>query len=190
MNSNNFCYSNETPQKRQINAEAEDRYFSFYELKNQIDSCSGFNEKIIFITKEIFHYRQADIIYQNSKLPPYDVQCQQFIEQLHTLRVLQAEYEKEQEEIRSKTKSLNSDSQKIKINGPLNILTNAYKQMMNSIKIAGNPYLPYKIKDIAQFICNNFVDENGNPLSITTVQTYLSPSRNDKDPNNDRAVHL
>jgi cobalamin biosynthesis Co2+ chelatase CbiK len=190
MNSKKICEPNSKLQKRQINAEADERYFSFYELKNQMDSIKGFNEKIIFITKEIFHYRQADIISQNNKLPPYDEQCQQLIEQLHTLRALQAEYEKEQQEIKSKSKNLNDNSKKIKINGPLNILTNAYKQMMNSIKIAGTPYLPYKIKDIALFICNNFVDENGNPLSITTVQTYLSPSRNDKDPNNDRAVHL
>ena len=32
------------------------------------------------------------------------------------------------------------------------------------------------------------VDEEGQPLSMSTVQTYLSPNRTDKDPNSDVSV--
>ncbi|WP_260255224.1 hypothetical protein [Epilithonimonas hominis] len=43
---------------------------------------------------------------------------------------------------------------------------------------------------MATFIHKNFVDENGNPLSMETLQTYLSPRRNDKDPNSDLQVNF
>ena len=39
-------------------------------------------------------------------------------------------------------------------------------------------------------ICDNFVDEFSEPLSKATVQTYLSPNRIDKDPNNDDKIKL
>lgn len=146
---------------------------------------TGFSEKIMYLTEEIFEYRQADIIYVNNKLQPYDIQCSQLIEKLQTMRKMKTDFEKEQLE-----KASTLPSVKIKLNGPINIITNAFKQMMNNIKPNGSPYIPYKIKDVAIFICENFTDENGQPLSLSTVLTYLSPNRTDKDPNNDAAVKL
>ena len=171
--------------KRLINAEAEDRYFSFHEVKAHTQMLTGFSEKIMYLTEEIFEYRQADIIYVNNKLQPYDIQCSQLIEKLQTMRKMKTDFEKEQLE-----KASTLPSVKIKLNGPINIITNAFKQMMNNIKPNGSPYIPYKIKDVAIFICENFTDENGQPLSLSTVLTYLSPNRTDKDPNNDAAVKL
>ena len=172
--------------KRLINAEAEDRYFSFHEVKAHTETLNCFSEKIIYLTEEIFEYKQADIISVNNKLQPYDIQCSQLIEKLQTMRKMKTEFEKEQQ---GKTIST-TPSVKIKLNGPINIITHAFKQMMNNIKPNGNPYISYKIKDVALFICENFTDENGQPLSLSTVLTYLSPNRTDKDPNNDAAVKL
>lgn len=172
--------------KRLINAEAEDRYFSFHEVKTHTEMLTGFSEKIIYLTEEIFEYKQADIISVNNKLQPYDIQCSQLIEKLQTMRKMKTDFEKEQQE---KTTG-STPSVKIKLNGPINIITNAFKQMMNNIKPNGSPYISYKIKDVATFICENFTDENGQPLSQSTVLTYLSPNRTDKDPNNDAVVKL
>ena len=60
--------------------------------------------------------------------------------------------------------------------------------MMFNVKPNGKPYIQYKIKDVAQFICDNFTDENGQALSNATIQTYLSPNRTDKDPNTDSTI--
>jgi hypothetical protein len=178
-------YKPKTP-KRLINAEAEDRYFSFHEVKVHTETLTSFSEKIIYLTEEIFEYKQADIISLNNKLQPYDIQCSQLIEKLQTMRKMKTDFEKEQQD-----KTINTTSSvKIKLNGPINIITNAFKQMMNNIKPNGSPYISYKIKDVATFICENFTDENGQPLSLSTVLTYLSPNRTDKDPNNDAAVKL
>ena len=176
--------------KRLINAEAEDRHFSFHEVKDHIEKINDFNEKLIYLTEEIFEYKQAEIISKNSKLMDYDYQCSQLIEKLQTIRKMKSEFEKEKELEVINSSSDTAQHLKLQINGPINILTNAFKQMMVNVKPNGTPYIQYKIKDVAQFVCDNFVDENGQPISQATIQTYLSPNRTDKDPNSDMKVRF
>lgn len=176
--------------KRQINADTDDRYFSFYETKSYINSLENFNDKIVYLMDEIFEYNQADIVSLNNKLQPYDKQCNQLIEQLQIMRKVKNDFEKENQEKQAAENISNIPFQKIKLNGPTNIITNAFKQMMVDVKPSGKPYIQGKIKDISQFICDVFVDEKGEPLSQATIQTYLSPNRTDKDPNNDIKVRF
>jgi hypothetical protein len=181
--------SKSTP-KRLINADAEDRYFSFHEVKEHVEKINDFNEKLIYLTEEIFEYKQAEIISKNGKLLDYDIQCNQLIEKLQTIRKMKTDFEKEKEQNENNPGPTINPKIPIQINGPINILTNAFKQMMVNINPNGKPYIQYKIKDIAQFICENFIDENGKPISQATIQTYLSPNRTDKDPNNDMKVRF
>lgn len=176
--------------KRQINADTDDRYFSFFEAKSHINSLDNFNDKIIYLMDEIFEYNQADIVSLNNKLQLYDKQCNQLIEQLQIMRKVKTDFEKENQEKTNAATSSNITFQKIKLNGPTNIITNAFKQMMVDVKPNGKPYIQGKIKDISQIICFVFEDEKGEPLSQATVQTYLSPNRTDKDPNNDIKVRF
>ena len=176
--------------KRQINADTDDRYFSFFEVKNHINSLDNFNDKIIYLMDEIFEYNQADIVSLNNKLQPYDKQCNQLIEQLQIMRKVKNDFEKENQEKKATDNSSNIPFQKIRLNGPTNIITNAFKQMMVDVKPNGKPYIQGKIKDVSQIICLIFEDEKGEPLSQATVQTYLSPNRTDKDPNNDIKVRF
>ena len=176
--------------KRLINADADDRHFSFFEVKNHIETLENFNEKIIYLTEEIFEYKQADIISVNNKLQAYDEQCNQLIEKLQTIRRMKTDFEKEKAQNVINPGTTENPKFKLQLNGPINIVTNAFKQMMVNIKPNGKPYIQYKIKDVAQFICDNFVDENGQPLSQATIQTYLSPNRTDKDPNSDSVVRF
>ena len=181
--------SKSTP-KRLINAEAEDRYFSFHEVKEHVEKINDFNEKLIYLTEEIFEYKQADIISVNNKLQAYDEQCNQLIEKLQTIRRMKTDFEKEKAQNENNPGPTENPKIKLQLNGPINIVTNAFKQMMVNIKPNGKPYIQYKIKDVAQFICDNFVDENGQPISQATIQTYLSPNRTDKDPNSDSVVRF
>ena len=181
--------SKSTP-KRLINAEAEDRYFSFHEVKEHVEKINDFNEKLIYLTEEVFEYKQADIISINNKLQAYDEQCNQLIEKLQTIRRMKTDFEKEKAQNQNNPGTTENPKIKLQLNGPINILTNAFKQMMVNINPNGKPYIQYKIKDIAQFICENFIDENGKPISQATIQTYLSPNRTDKDPNSDMKVRF
>ena len=174
------------PNTKYINAQTEERYFSFKETKNKVNEMKTDAEKILYLTKERFEYKGSYIEMINSKLPAYDEECQKYIDEIQTLSKLKKELEEQEKNSKVNTKSID----KIKLYGPLNILTNAFKQMMTDIKPSGLPYIQNRIKDIAIFICENFEDENGNSISKDTVQTYLSPNRNDKDPNSDNSVKL
>ena len=180
---------NKTP-KRFINAESEDRYFSFYEVKKHVNSLYDYSEKVIYLTDEICEYREADILFTNTKLLDYKKQCKTLLRRIREDKELKSQLVREQEEEYCKTNATSKQGLKIQINGPINIITHAFKQMMVNVKPNGTPYIQYKIKDVAQFICDNFVDENGQPLSNATIQTYLSPNRTDKDPNNDIKVRF
>lgn len=181
--------SKSTP-KRLINAEAEDRYFSFHEVKEHVEKIDNFNDKLIYLMEEIFEYKQAEIISKNSKLMDYDFQCNQLSEKLQTIRRMKTDFEKEKAQNENNPGPTENQKIKLQLNGPINIVTNAFKQMMVNIKPNGKPYIQYKIKDVAQFICDNFVDEHGQPISQATIQTYLSPNRTDKDPNSDSVVRF
>lgn len=174
------------PAKKFINAESEDRYFSFHELKKTLTTLPGDAERIIMLTREKFEYQQANIEFLNINTLEFDKQCDKEIEQIMTMKKLQEEVAKQF----SLISTGKTNSEKIVLNGPQNILTNAFKQMMTSVKPNGKPYIQKRIKDVATFIHENFVDENGNPLSLETLQTYLSPGRNDKDPNSDLQVNF
>jgi len=79
-----------------VNAECEERYFSFKETKNKVDDMQDYTEKIMFLTKEKFDYEQASIDFINPKLPDYSVQCQKEIDQIQHLNRLTNELSIEQ----------------------------------------------------------------------------------------------
>jgi len=169
-----------------INALSDDRHFSFIETKQSVEKMQSENAKILFLTSEILEYQEADIIMHNKKLCDYDISCKKLIKKIRTLSQLENEL---QVKISGPSRQ-DMTKEKIRLNGPQNILTNAIKQMMFELKPSGHPYLQGKISDMATFICNSFEDENGNSLSFETIRTYLSPTRNDKDPNYDNQVKL
>lgn len=71
--------------KKYINAENEDRYFSFYELKKQLDITPCDKQKILLLTKEKHDYKQSNIEFINLKIPLFDKQCSKEIEQIYEL---------------------------------------------------------------------------------------------------------
>ena len=176
--------------KRLINAESEDRYFSFSEVKKHIATLNNYSDKILYLSEEICEYKQSEVYFINHKLLDYRKQCKALLKQIQSEKLLKCQLEKEQADEKNKIALEKKPTFKIRLNGPINILTDAYKQMMNDIKPNGKPYIAYKIKEIAKFICDNYVDENGNELSMLTIQTYLSPTRTDKNPNNDWKIKL
>jgi hypothetical protein len=176
------------PHKRCINAESEERYFSFYEKQTHVESLHEYEKQIIFLTKEKFAYKKADLISKNSKLQDYGIQCENIIEELKTLRGIQIAFEKETRDNIHKATGTKDEKFMIQIDGPINILTHAFKQFMFTLKPNGRPYMDYPIEKIVGFLCENFLDENGKPFSVETIRTYLRPGRTDKDPNNDMTI--
>ena len=176
--------------KRLINAESEERYFSFSEVKIHIAALTNYPNKILYLNEEICEYKQSEVYFINNKLLDYRKQCKALLKQIQNEKILKCQLEKEQLEEKSKMALEIKPTFKIQINGPINILTDVYKQMMYEVKPNGTPYIQYKIKEVTKFICDNYIDEHGNELSPLTIRTYLSPTRSDKDPNNDWKIKL
>src|SRR5690606_1748378 len=82
------------PPMQYINAECEERYFSFREVKNKVNAMENYTDKIMFLTKEKFNYEQASIDFINPKLPDYSDQCQKEIDQIQHLIRLTDEFSK------------------------------------------------------------------------------------------------
>lgn len=164
--------------KRLINAEAEERHFSFFEVKEQIKKLENFNEKVMFLTEEIFEYRQADIISLNAKLLDYDLQCEQLILKLQTIRQLKTEFENEQKEC----VLTQSKPTKIQFNCNVNQFVDIFYQLHRELFSNGKPIIDGNINDMVAMIVHSFVDKDGNEISPQTVETILKPSRGDKRP--------
>ena len=172
--------------KRLINADAEDRYFSFFEVKQHVEKMESFNDKILYLNEEIFEYRQADIISINNKLQPYDQQCVQLIEKLQTLRKMRSEIEKEKELEQEKKQTI----KKLKFNGNLNQLVDIFYQLSRELFVDGKSFIDASNGDIVNMIVNNFIDKDNNEISPQTVETILKPSRGDKRPKTHKRIDL
>ncbi len=171
--------------KRLINAYTDNRYFAFIEVKNHIQTLQNFDEKLIYLTEEAFEYKQADKFSVNEKLQDYSEQCLLQIDHLQKIRKMRSECSKEANEEKTVNNVDINNFERIRINGPINIFANAFKQMMTEVKPNGKPYIGNKIVNVAHTLAQVFIDENGERISEFTLKTYLSQTRNDKDPNED-----
>lgn len=172
--------------KRRINAESEDRYFSFYELKKQIDSLDDDNEKILLLTKEKHDYRQANIEFINQKLPLFDVQCRHEITQIYELQTIKDTIQKFKPVQTGNSIQLT----KLQFNCNVNQFVDIFYQLSSEILVEGKPIIEGNVHDIAEMIVNAFVDKDGREISLQSVKTILKPSREDKRPNNNKRIDL
>lgn len=176
----------QTIAKRYINAESEERHFSFYEVKRQIDNLDDDNEKILLLAKEKHEYRQANIEFINQKLPLFDKQCSKEIEQIYELQSIKSTIEKFKPNVPG-----NSSVQiKLQFHCNVNQFVDVFYQMSREILVEGKPMVEGNINDIATMIVNTFVDKDGREISLQSVKTILQPSREDKRPNSHKRIDI
>lgn len=172
--------------KKYINAESEDRYFSFYEIKKQLNTLEDDNEKILFLTKEKHEYKQANIEFLNQKLPLFDKQCSKEIEQIYEMQTIQSSIDK----LKPATTINPSTLTKLQFNCNVNQFVDIFYQLTREIIIDGKPIIEGNINDVAAIIVNSFVDKDGKEISTQSVKTILQPSREDKRPNSHKKIDV
>ena len=172
--------------KKQINAESEERYFSFKEVKEELDRIPIFEEKIVFLTNQKYDYQQSVIDFVNKNLPPFDEQCTNEIERLIEVRKLEEQLTKKKTNYIQRPTLEN----KIKINSNLNQIVDVFFQLNRELFIEGKPYLDANTNDFVALICNNFVDKDGHEISTATVETILRPSKYDKRPKSHKRIDV
>lgn len=172
--------------KKFINAESEDRHFSFYEIKKQLVTCQSDEEKILLLTKEMFEYQQASIEFINQKIPMYDVQCAKEIEHIYALQKLQAAVEQ--------TKREQNQNQlpfkKMQINCNLNQFIDIHYQFTRELFVDGKSMIDGSVNDLVAIIVNSYVDKDGKDISPETVKTILTPSRTEKRPKQHKRIDI
>ena len=172
--------------KKFINAESEDRHFSFYEIKKQLVTCQSDEEKILLLTKEMFEYQQASIEFINQKTPMYDVQCAKEIEHIYALQKLQAAVEQ--------TKREQNQNQlpfkKMQINCNLNQFIDIHYQFTRELFVDGKSMIDGSVNDLVAIIVNSYVDKDGKDISPETVKTILTPSRTEKRPKQHKRIDI
>ena len=174
--------------KKHINAESEERYFSFKEVKEKLDQIIVFEEKIVYLTNQKFDYQQSVIDFVNKNLPPFDEQCTNEIERLIEVRKLEEQLSKKKtNHINKSTPTLEN---KIKINSNLNQLVDVFFQLNRELFIEGKPFLDANTNDFVALICNNFIDKGGHEISPATVETILRPSKYDKRPKSHKRIDV
>lgn len=174
------------PPMQYINAECEERYFSFRELKSKVNGMEDYTEKIMFLTNEKFDYEQASIDFINPKLPDYSDQCQKEIDQIQHLIRLTDEFSKQQ--MRKNAEGIPFN--KLKINCNINQLVDIFYQLHRELFVNGKPILDGNINDFVAVIVNSFVDKNGQELSPETIKTVITPSKSDKRPKPHKRIDI
>jgi len=172
--------------KKFINAESEDRHFSFYELKKQLEKIDDDNQKILLLTKEKFEYQQANIEFINQKTPIYDAQCTKEIENIYALQKIQLAIE-EAQKLKIGSQIANN---KMQFNGNVNQLVDVFYQLHRELFVDGKPYIDGNTNDLVSLIVNSFVDKDGKEISPLTVKTILKPSKEEKRPNTHKRIDI
>jgi hypothetical protein len=163
--------------KKKVNGFTADKEYSFGHVKDQSVKYETSDEKIAYLQDQIFDYQLNPPEYINQKELPFDRQCGLEIERLEKQEVMQQKIKS------NKTKAMSIN--KLPFNGELKTLCDVFFKMMRNKTKVGVPMLPWTIAQAAEMICNNFCEPDGSPLSLSTVKTYLSPSRPESRPKAD-----
>lgn len=159
--------------------------FDFDRVKGKLKQYTTPEEQLCYL-----YEAQAEYLQNKPKLVdpteiPFDQKCLIEIEKIERLEQLK-------KRTAQRTAILNGKSakEKIPIRGHLNILVDAFYQMLHEKKANGLPYIDATASEITTFIVDNFVDKDGHPISESTVRTMLSPNKPEKRPKNDNKINL
>jgi hypothetical protein len=87
----------------------------------------------------------------------------------------------------SKVVALDNARNKLKWNGgPATLATLFHELSKESFSNSSKPYLEADHKELFEFICFNFTDENGNSFSEASIKTYLDPKKKTKKAKRDK----
>ena len=149
-----------------INGFTDKREYIFAKVLDHCKNMATSVEKIDYLQDQIFEYRQNYPKYISTSGKPYDELCQLEIDRLN-----------KKEELHEKNARKNSNdnglvvlSEKICINSNLNYVADFFFQLLNELKVDGKPVISATNTQIAQLLSNNFVDKNGKPITVRSIQ--------------------
>jgi hypothetical protein len=158
--------------------------FNFVKLKSDIKEYQ-YEEKISCLMEAQAEYLQNKPKLIDPTETPFDEKCSIEIDKIEKLERLKKRTPEPANIINKQPLR-----QKIVIRGYINVLVDAFYQMLHEKKVDGLSYLDVTTPELIQFITSNFLDKDGQPLSESTVRTILTPNRPEKRPKNDNKIIL
>lgn len=159
--------------------------FDFEKVKSKLKNYQTPEEQLSYLYEAQAEYLQNKPRAIDPTETPFDEKCSIEIDKIEKLEQL-----KKRAPERNTIFNKKPVKQKIVIRGHLNILVDAFYQMLHEKKANGLPYLEANATEITAFIVDNFVDKDGQPLSESTVRTILSPNKAEKRPKSDNKINL
>lgn len=158
----------------------------FHALKRELDTLPAFEDKITLLLNRKAEYLQNEPPFIHKHQKPLDVLIDLEIKKLYQIEQLHKQKQDNFSEPQPEKSKHNP--KKLRFNGSLNILVDAFYQMKNKESVTVVPYINASIQEITDWIVANFLDKDGNEISPSTVRTILSPGRPEKRPKQDNRI--
>lgn len=180
--------------------QAPDSKFNFVKLKSDIKQYN-YEEKVSYLMEAKTEYLQNKPKIIDINETPFDEKINLELELLKTQQKLTKKQNtsnnQEVNSPKSPTKNTKSPTDSCRtsvglfqFNCQTNIFVDVFFQLTKEISVDGKPLLNAGFNELAQFITDNFIDKNGNPLSLNTVKTILNTSRPEKRPSSEKRINL
>jgi hypothetical protein len=175
--------------------------FNFNELKNKIKEYSNYDDKLSCLMEARTEYLQNKPKVIDVNEIPFDEKINLELDLVKSQQKLSkkrnAIYSQEVNSPKSPTENTKSPTEirrtsvgLFQFNCQTNVFVDMFFQLTKEITVDGKPLLNIGSNDLAQFITNNFIDKNGNELSLNTVKTILNISRPEKRPSSEKRINL
>lgn len=175
--------------------------FNFNELKNKIKEYSNYDDKLSCLMEARTEYLQNKPKVIDVNEIPFDEKINLELDLIKSQQKLSkkrnAIYSQGVNSPKSPTKNTKSPTEicrtsvgLFQFNCQTNVFVDVFFQLTKEITVDGKPLLNMGSNDLAQFITNNFIDKNGNALSLNTVKTILNISRPEKRPSSEKRISL
>lgn len=159
--------------------------FDFDKVKARLKHYNTVEEQLSYLYEAKAEYKQNKPKLLDPSETPFDEKIIIEIEKIEQLEQL-----KKRGPERAALLNGKSNKKKIPVRGHLNILVDAFYQMLHEKKANGLPYLDATSTELTAFIVEHFIDKDGQPLSESTVRTMLSPNKPEKRPKSDNKINL
>jgi hypothetical protein len=166
-----------------FNGLSHDRLYSFNKTKSLADKLKDFEDKIFFLEDQITEYQQNPPHIVNHNEQDFVKQCQLEITRLTRQHDLKKKVELMQKQDENVFKPL-------QVNVEAKSWVNVFYQAMHTTGEDGKPVIPGTASEVAQHLCDCYLQMDGSPFNFKTVRTYLSKGGTDGRPKLDKEINL
>ena len=152
--------------------------FNFCLVKLDLAKLNSFNEQKTHLIEVRADFQETQIICPLSSNKDFETLIDIEMNKLEKLMSIP-------ETLHFPQVSTEKNNNLVQVNGNINILVDAFYQLMQ-VKVDGKPYIDSTMTSVANMIVENFVNQKGERVPLSTVKSILSPGKVEKRPSCDK----